>query len=445
MTTRWDSQRRALARGAAVHVARNSHRTLATWLVISAISAQAAASQNIRVGDTVPDVAQRIGMSVAASGGPRDTLGLLVASVTRDGPADQAGLTMGSRILAVNGYLVRLAPSEIGQRAAADTAMARFDRAIRTTPHGGSVALHIIGFGRTRMVTVPVPDQQVAGAQRSAPSESRGDTAPRIGAVTAVSAPDSPPMPRAVPPVPPSQTESDAPGGASAPAAIANTASRTAATSSIITPDAPLVRTNRSATAVATQLAEAQLDLRRLARETRSLAMSDSLAELEAQLGALRRRLQALSIDSASTARTAMATPRSDSSASVARAPVVPAPVVPAPVVPAPVAPTPLPPSPVPPVAIAPVRIVADGLELTSVSGELATYLGPQASAALVVTRASEVWEPMRAGDVLLKVDGRAPDPVGLRVALNARQHISVLLLRRGRSFTVTFGNEQSP
>lgn len=211
------------------------------------------------------------------------------------------------------------------------------------------------------------------------------------------------------------------------------------------------MRSTRSATAVADLLGEAQIDLRRLSHETHSLALSDSLAELDAQIGALRRRLQAISGEATAV------TP-----AAAVVAPVTPAPVTAAPVPAAPAqvmtaAPTAspaivnTPPAPVPAPTPAPVssgapqRISVDGLELTSVSGELAAYIGPQASSALVVTRASEQWEPMRAGDVILQVDGRAPDPTGLRIALESRAHISVQLLRRGRSFTVTFGEQQSP
>ena len=80
------------------------------------------------------------------------------------------------------------------------------------------------------------------------------------------------------------------------------------------------------------------------------------------------------------------------------------------------------------------------GLELARVSGELAAYLGAQADSALSVIRASDAWEPMRAGEVIVRVDGAAPDQERLRSALDAHRRISVTLLRRGRSFTVLLG-----
>ena len=459
-----------IARMMPVHSAPATHdaaRLFAGVLLASALATQVVAAQATS-GEPAADVARLIGLSVAASGGPRDTLGLLVASVTRDSPADQAGLTMGSRILAVNGYLVRLAPAEIGQRAAADTALARFDRAIRTTPNGGSVALRIIGFGRTRTVTVAVPDGRVASVRGGA-APAAGDAAPRVGApavsgvVTVPAAATMPPAattpaatvreapvpaapvtaaPDAAPPVTPAVVTAAAARASTEVAPPAPTAPASAA------PPADPGRTTRSASAIADLLGDAQLDLRRLSRDTHSLAMSDSLAELDAQLGALRRRLKALAGDASPAARQDSATP-------VGRAAVVPAVAPAAAPVTAPVsAPAPAPlPAPAPVVVAAPVmasgtssvRIAVDGLELTSVSGELAAYIGTQAGSALVVTRASEAWEPMRAGDVVLQVDGRAPDPTGLRLALEARHHISVLLLRRGRQFTVTFGEQQSP
>lgn len=433
---------------------RSAMRPLSLFTLGSALATQALHAQ-APSADTGSDVARLIGLGVAASGGPRDTLGLLVASVTRDSPADQAGLTMGSRILAVNGYLVRLNPAEIGQRSAADTAMARFDRALRTTPSGGSVALRIIGFGRTRTVTVPVPDGRVASVR--APRTPAGDAAPRVVTVPAAADPAPAPAPAPAPvtmpaPAAPADAQVATPP-TPAPRPVVVDAAPVAAPSpapAVAAAPAPQAGSTRSTTAVAELLGQAQLDLRRLSHETKSLALSDSLAELDAQIGALRRRLQAIAGETPAAAPAAVSAPAVAPAVAPATAPapapaavVTQAPV--APVTPTAPAPAPVTPAPAPVVSSTPVRISVDGLELSSVSGELAAYIGPQASSALVVNRASEAWEPMRAGDVILQVDGAAPDATGLRIALESRRHISVLLLRRGRSFTVTFGEQQSP
>lgn len=84
-----------------------------------------------------------------------------------------------------------------------------------------------------------------------------------------------------------------------------------------------------------------------------------------------------------------------------------------------------------------------NGLELTPVSGELAVYLGAQAAGSLLVLQASERWEPMETGDVIVKVDGAAPELMKLRMALDASQSVSITLLRRGKTFTVSFGGSR--
>src|SRR4030095_9558495 len=49
-----------------------------------------------------------------SSGGKRDTLGLLVSSVTVGGPADKAGIEEGNRIASINGVSLRLSVAEDG-------------------------------------------------------------------------------------------------------------------------------------------------------------------------------------------------------------------------------------------------------------------------------------------------------------------------------------------
>ena len=55
-----------------------------------------------------------IGISTS-SGTDRDTLGLLITSVTPGGPAEQAGLEEGNRIAAINGVSVTLSSADAGE------------------------------------------------------------------------------------------------------------------------------------------------------------------------------------------------------------------------------------------------------------------------------------------------------------------------------------------
>ena len=385
-------------------------------------------AQSSRPGDA-SDMARMIGLSVAASGGPRDTLGLLIASVTRDGPADQAGITTGSRVLAVNGLQVRLAPSDIGRRAAADSALLKFDRALRVTPPGRDVMLRVAGGGMTRLVNVPVGERR-GGAARVATAAVVADVAPPIDSTASravASTPTSAPVVSAPPAsvrVVPSVDAMPAPVSVVAQPPITSSAPAT-------TPS----RQPRSVGALADALGDIQLELRRLARDSHSLAMSDSLAELDAAVGALRRRMRTIAPDASSAAvRSDIVTPT--------------APVTTAIVAPTTSAATPA--APVAPAGVSlarvadsgtPSRLGIPGLELAKVSGELAAYLGAQGDSALSVVRATEAWEPIHSGDVIIQIDGTAPDPERLRAALESHRRIGVTLLRRGRSFTVLLGD----
>lgn len=420
-----------------------------TALLLAALPAVA---QSQVVATSVPSdpTARVIGLSVAASGGPRDTLGLLVAMVVRNGPADQAGITPGNRILAVNGVPVRLAPNDIGRRVAADSALLRFERAVTVAPPGAEMTLRVAGGGRTRNVSLPLP------GSNTAPAAITGDAAPRPTAappnVEAVAmspapAPAAVPVPAPATPVTPAPSTATvdvaaAPSPAVMPAPAAVTRAPTPA--SAATPARTAADTNAFGAAMptlsglASALLGVQLDLRQLARESDDNAISDSLVALESQVATLRVRLRRLQARQAA----AVAAPVPPQLPVSAPAP-APAPAqtsTPAPAAaPAPVA-TPVPSAPSAPAGASATTLTLSGLELTPVSGELASYLGAQATGALLVVRATEVWEPIRAGDVILKVDGSAPDPARLRNVQSAPQPVLVTLLRRGRTFSVSFG-----
>jgi PDZ domain len=419
---------------------RRALQRAAVLILLSLVAYRGAAAQSSPAADAPADMSRMIGLSVAASGGPRDTLGLLIATVTRDGPADRAGITTGSRILAVNGLQVRLAPADIGRRAAADSALLKFDRALRVTPPGRDVMLRVAGGGLTRLVNVPVAERSSSATTASAairapasasatdaaaPSDTNGERstgAPWVSAQPKSAQPASA-LPPTTMPVPTPRIEL-----ATDPVSI--TAMPASPVTSVLTA-APL---SRSVGSIADALGEMQLELRRLSRESRSIAMSDSLADLDVAMGALRRRMRAIAPDVLPTAtRTESATTHAPMAATnpptVAVTPVSSTPVTAAPVIAA----------KIPGVAAA-TRIAVPGLDLAKVSGELAAYLGAQADSALSVIRASEAWEPMRAGDVIVLVDGAAPDQERLRSALETHRRISVTLLRRGRSFTVLLG-----
>ncbi len=306
--------------------------------------------------DTTTEPLRVLGLSVVASGGPRDTIGLLVSVVTRDGPADQAGITAGSRILAINGVPVRLAPAEIGRRSAAESAVTRFAQAIRGTPPESDVTLRVAGGGQTRTVAVPQRGRAAArvAAAQAAPTEPQVIPAPtpQASAVAPAraAAPESTPAPPAVSVAP-----------AATPAPAVSPASGAVAPALPPAPAPPVLRTR-----------------------------SDSLHALEEELTDVRKRLRRL------YAADSVIAPRDTT------------------------------------------RVQVTGIELGRISGDLATFLGPQADSALLVLQASAEWEPARPGDVVLQIDGVVPDAARLRAAIEARRAVSLLLLRRNRTFTVS-------
>jgi predicted metalloprotease with PDZ domain len=94
-----------------------------------------------------------IGISTRSSG-KRDTLGLLVESVTRGGPAEKAGIEEGDRLVAVNSVNLRLAPSDAGERDMDGIANRRLIRELEKQKAGADVELRVYRDGNTRTVRV---------------------------------------------------------------------------------------------------------------------------------------------------------------------------------------------------------------------------------------------------------------------------------------------------
>jgi S1-C subfamily serine protease len=95
-----------------------------------------------------------LGISTAASG-KRDTLGLLIESVTPGSPADKAGLEEGNRIASVNGVSLKLARDDAGEPDMSGTMTNRLMREMRKLKAGDEATLEIwTGGARTKTVKV---------------------------------------------------------------------------------------------------------------------------------------------------------------------------------------------------------------------------------------------------------------------------------------------------
>jgi len=94
-----------------------------------------------------------IGVSTRSSG-KRDTLGLMIESVTRDGPAEKAGIEEGDRLVSVNGVNLKLSPADAGESDMDGVANRRLIRELEKHKPGDEIELRVYRDGATRSVRV---------------------------------------------------------------------------------------------------------------------------------------------------------------------------------------------------------------------------------------------------------------------------------------------------
>lgn len=95
-----------------------------------------------------------LGLSLGGSGSRRDTLGIMVVSVTSDGPAAKAGIDEGDRIAAINGVDLRVAAEDAGDRQASSARVNRLHREMEKVKAGDAVELRVYSAGQVRTVRI---------------------------------------------------------------------------------------------------------------------------------------------------------------------------------------------------------------------------------------------------------------------------------------------------
>ena len=102
------------------------------------------------------DVAPRaaLGINTSSTGTLRDTLGLLVSSVVRGGPAEKAGLEEGNRIASINGVNLRSNKADLEDYENAGTLNRRLVRELEKVKPGDEVDLRVYRGGRTEALKV---------------------------------------------------------------------------------------------------------------------------------------------------------------------------------------------------------------------------------------------------------------------------------------------------
>jgi serine protease Do len=162
---------------------------LAASTLVATASAQDQRPRTTVRGGAYGSVATAIGMNddrlvlglTTSSGGMRDTLGLLISSVTPGSPAEKAGLEEGNRITAVNGVSLRLIPADASDPEMAGVLGRRFQRELEKMKAGEAVTLRVLANGQSKDVKVtPVRANELSTARGA--GRTRADERTTIGA-----------------------------------------------------------------------------------------------------------------------------------------------------------------------------------------------------------------------------------------------------------------------
>src|SRR4051794_38491488 len=122
-----------------------------------------------------------IGVTTSTSSGSRDTLGLLVSSVTRNGPAEKAGIEEGNRIAAINGVNLKLAPADVGDVDVEGLMTRRLLRELDKVKPGDDVDLRVYGGGQLRSMKVKTVDPESLYNSRARDVRRELDERPVLG------------------------------------------------------------------------------------------------------------------------------------------------------------------------------------------------------------------------------------------------------------------------
>lgn len=95
-----------------------------------------------------------LGIGMGMSGSRRDTLGVLIASVVDDGPADKVKVEEGDRIAAINGVDLRVSAPDAGDWSVSSSRMRRLTREMEKVKAGDEVELRLVRGGQARTVRV---------------------------------------------------------------------------------------------------------------------------------------------------------------------------------------------------------------------------------------------------------------------------------------------------
>lgn len=95
-----------------------------------------------------------LGIQLGSTGSIRDTIGVFVTRVTPKGPAENAGIVEGDRIVSINGVDLRVNSADAGDSYASGLPARRLTREVQKLAPGAAVNLRVWSGGRVRDVRV---------------------------------------------------------------------------------------------------------------------------------------------------------------------------------------------------------------------------------------------------------------------------------------------------
>lgn len=99
-----------------------------------------------------------LGIGTRATGTLRDTLGIMITSITRNSPAERAGLEEGNRLAAINGVSLRANAADVEDAELSGALTRRLTRELEKVKPGDEVELRVYRDGRTQPVRVKTVD-----------------------------------------------------------------------------------------------------------------------------------------------------------------------------------------------------------------------------------------------------------------------------------------------
>lgn len=122
-----------------------------------------------------------LGITTSGSSTARDTLGLLVASVIANSPAERAGIEEGNRLAAINGVNLKVAAVDAGDWEMGNAMSRRLTRELGKLRPGDEVELRVYSSGQTRTVRVKTVDSDSLYGRRRYARASDDEDRPTLG------------------------------------------------------------------------------------------------------------------------------------------------------------------------------------------------------------------------------------------------------------------------